>query len=411
MTHSVIQVPRDDAAGAARHRSYETPANVVRVSEAVRHHDFVSALESVRGLAALTVLIFHSAVFFRHGQDDPLEKTLWALKSNEELLGRLISVAFNGHLAVSLFFVLSGFVLALSLRRDDRSFPRQAGAFVSRRVFRIYPALVINLLATLAIIAALASAFPMIGYSSFTLGQLAENLLLYNFSVNGATWTLLIELLAVPLLLISYLLALWFGISGMLTLAVATIVILFNPGLVRRLLPGDSSFMYFVRTFIVDYQFMFIFGMLVAELPMRDQLRKESLAVKIAAVASLVAMLGARFLLGYSSRWSLLIEGAAAAAVTGLLAYGPRLAVHNLLEWHPIRFLGRISYSFYLYHATALALLVPATGWYMTTPWLNARPFLATLIIATTATVVTTPLAWLSYKLVERPMMQFGRRL
>jgi len=250
MTHSVIQVPRDDAAGAARHRSYETPANVVRVSEAVRHHDFVSALESVRGLAALTVLIFHSAVFFRHGQDDPLEKTLWALKSNEELLGRLISVAFNGHLAVSLFFVLSGFVLALSLRRDDRSFPRQAGAFVSRRVFRIYPALVINLLATLAIIAALASAFPMIGYSSFTLGQLAENLLLYNFSVNGATWTLLIELLAVPLLLISYLLALWFGISGMLTLAVATIVILFNPGLVRRLLPGDSSFMYFVRTFI-----------------------------------------------------------------------------------------------------------------------------------------------------------------
>jgi peptidoglycan/LPS O-acetylase OafA/YrhL len=410
MTRPAAKVPRNDAAGATQHRPCGTPTNIAPVTAAVRNRDFVGALESVRGLAALTVLIFHSALFLRQREGDPLEKTLWALKSTEELLKRLVTIAFNGHLAVSLFFVLSGFVLGLSLRRDDRSFARQAGGFFGRRFFRIYPALAVNLLVTVVIISILASAFPRIAYSSSTLSQLAENLLLYKFSVNGATWTLLIELLAIPLLLVGYLLAIRFGTGGMLMLAVATIILLFIPGSVHRILPGES--LYFVRAFIVDYQFMFVFGMLVAEFPMRDRLRNQSCAVKIAMVVALVAMLSARFLLGYSSRWSLLTEGAAAAALVGLLAWGPRLAVHNLLdEWTPIRFLGRISYSLYLYHATALAMLIPATVWYMTASGVKAQPFLASLIIATTATVITIPLAWLSYNLVERPMMQLGRRL
>jgi peptidoglycan/LPS O-acetylase OafA/YrhL len=367
-------------------------------------------LESVRGLAALTVLIFHSTGFLRQGQEDPLQKTWWELNSTGELLRRLVSLAFNGHIAVSLFFVLSGFVLALSLHRDDRSFGRQGWGFVGRRFFRIYPALAVNLLVTAAIVVGLAAVFPTIVHSSFTWGQLAENLLLYSFNVNGATWTLLIEILAIPLLLIGYLLASRFGIGGMLTLAAVTIVVLFIPDVVRRLVPGDSLFVFYVRIFVVDYQFMFVMGMLVAELPLRDRLRNQSRAVKYAMVAALVAMLSARFLLGYASRWSMLIEGAAAAALVGLLACGPRLAVHNLLEWHPIRFLGRISYSFYLYHATTLAVLVPVATWYVTASRLTAHPFLSSLIVAATATAFTIPLAWLSYNLVERPMMRLGRR-
>ena len=407
MTHTVAELPRDDAKETVR--PHETAT--MRVTATARNHDFVGALESVRGLAVLTVLMFHSAAFLRHGQDNHLEKTLWALRSTEELLRRLVSVIFNGHIAVSLFFVLSGFVLALSLRRDNRSFVRKAGGFVGRRFFRIYPAMVINLLLTAAIVAALAAAFPAIAYSPFTWSQLTENLLVYHFSVNGATWTLLIELLAIPLLLIGYVLAYRLGIGGILTLAVGTILILFIPGMVRRFLPGESLFMFYFRLYIVDYQFMFVIGMLVAKLPIRDQLKNQSHFVPFAMVAALVAMVGARFLLGYLSRWSLLIEAAAAATLVGLLAYGPRLAVHNFLEWHSIRFLGRISYSFYLYHATALAVLIPAVTWYMTASGLNAHPFLGSLIVATTATGVTTPVAWLSYNLVELPMMRFGRRL
>ena len=287
---------------------------------------------------------------------------------------------------------------------------RKAGGFIARRFFRIYPALVINLFVTTAIVATLAATFPEIAYSSYRWDQLAENLVLYDFGVNGATWTLLIELLAIPLLLIGYLLAWRLGIGGLLTLAAGTIIVLFIPGLVRRVLPGESLFMFYLRLYLVDYQFMFVFGMLVAEFPIRDQLQNRSRVVAFAMVAALVAMLLARLLLGYVSRWSLLIEAVAAATIIGLLAYGPRLAVHNCLEWHSMRFVGRISHSFYLYHATAVTLLIPAAIWYMTTAELNAYPFFGSLIVATTGIIITLPIAWLSYYCIELPMLQFGRR-
>ena len=89
-----------DATGTVRARE-----SAVMPVSAERNRDFVGALESLRGLAVLTVLIFHSATFLRHGEEDPLQKTLWNLKSTDELLRRLFAVLFNGHIAVSLFFV------------------------------------------------------------------------------------------------------------------------------------------------------------------------------------------------------------------------------------------------------------------------------------------------------------------
>jgi peptidoglycan/LPS O-acetylase OafA/YrhL len=369
---------------------------------------FIGALESVRGLAALTVLVFHSAAFLRHVREDPLEKTLWALKSADETARRAVSLVFNGHVAVSLFFVLSGFVLALSLQRDSRSFERQAAHFCARRFFRICPAFAANLLLTATIVSMVAAAFPGVGYSSFTYQQLIANISLFKFEINGATWTLLLEMLAIPLLLLGHLLSRRFGRGGVLVLAILTVVFLFSRGWVRALAPGDA--LLFVRTYIVDYQFMFVFGMLAAELPLRKRLENKSLAVTVGMIVALAAMLGARFLLGYSSRWSLLIEGAAAAALVGLLARGPRLGIHRLLEWHPIRFLGRISYSFYLYHVTALLLVVPTTISFITAAGAEAHPFLATAIVAPMTVILTVPLAWLSYRWIEHPMMDLGQR-
>jgi peptidoglycan/LPS O-acetylase OafA/YrhL len=70
------------------------------------------------------------------------------------------------------------------------------------------------------------------------------------------------------------------------------------------------------------------------------------------------------------------------------------------LEWAPLPALGRISYGIYLYHLPILAVAirhgVPANG-----------PF--TLIICSTMTAV---IAWLSYRVVERPIREaVARRL
>src|SRR5580765_5170109 len=76
-------------------------------------------LEALRGLAALMVVGYHA-----------FPSTLYSW----------MHVIFNGRAAVSLFFVLSGYVLGLSLRRGTGTILYQYLFFMYRRVLRIYPA-------------------------------------------------------------------------------------------------------------------------------------------------------------------------------------------------------------------------------------------------------------------------------
>ena len=113
----------------------------------------VSELDSVRGLAAFVVLLHHlwevtlpdQNSFPLHGfpgfgHDRLIDVAFWICVSPLRLL-------FNGHAAVGLFFVLSGFALMKSLE-GPRRVPYRS--FVVRRFFRIYPpfALVILIAAT-----------------------------------------------------------------------------------------------------------------------------------------------------------------------------------------------------------------------------------------------------------------------
>jgi peptidoglycan/LPS O-acetylase OafA/YrhL len=97
-------------------------AEPTKIVDSARDRDFVVGLESIRGLAALSVALFHSFHLLPVDGIRVYDRTLWSVSSADGLLMRLIMIPFNGGAAVSLFFVLSGFVLALSLRRDDRAF-------------------------------------------------------------------------------------------------------------------------------------------------------------------------------------------------------------------------------------------------------------------------------------------------
>jgi hypothetical protein len=75
----VLAASSERGVETAQYRLADSSAKNLPATAATCTHDFVGTLESVRGSAALTVLIFHSAKSLRHGQEDPLEKTLWAL--------------------------------------------------------------------------------------------------------------------------------------------------------------------------------------------------------------------------------------------------------------------------------------------------------------------------------------------
>jgi peptidoglycan/LPS O-acetylase OafA/YrhL len=109
----------------------------------------VRALTGLRGVAALYVVFFH---YF-----SPLSLTSPAMC----LLG-------HGYLAVDLFFVLSGFVMALNYAGLFSQGIRGSAVrtFLSRRMARIYPLYLLTLL--------IATGLVLIGYLNFTPGSLAR---------------------------------------------------------------------------------------------------------------------------------------------------------------------------------------------------------------------------------------------
>jgi peptidoglycan/LPS O-acetylase OafA/YrhL len=366
---------------------------------APRKQSFVIALESVRGLAALSVALFHSFHLLPVDSVRVYNRTIWNVPSADGLLMRLTMVLFNAGAAVSLFFVLSGFVLALSLHRDER---RQVGAkassFFVRRIFRIYPALAINLLLFAVVITAIATFFPAVSVSIVSLAQVVSNLLLTDWSVNGVTWSLMIEIVAIPFIFFGHCVSRRWGIRGLTILVVLGVVTLFAPELLFRKL-------------IASFVFMFFLGMLAAEIGIRKLVLLNERTAKISLVAGLTLMLTARFFLGYGSKWSLLFEGFGATVLVAILALGPRLAVHTILETKALRFLGRISYSYFLYHPLMLAVFAPILILIASPPWLDIHPFLGSAVIAIVTVAVTIPLGYVSYLLIEKPMIRLGRRV
>ncbi|MDO3529886.1 acyltransferase family protein, partial [Ralstonia pseudosolanacearum] len=73
---------------------------------------FVGRLESLRGIAALGVAIFHALIWIAFGAERALfTQTVESVHGVQVTIARTILSAFCGPAAVIVFFVLSGFVL------------------------------------------------------------------------------------------------------------------------------------------------------------------------------------------------------------------------------------------------------------------------------------------------------------
>ena len=138
-------------------------------------------LDALRGIAALSIVLFHGS--FLYGLAPPAE----------------------GQVAVDLFFVMSGFIIAY---RYDARFAAGLGvaAFLRRRLARLYPLFLLgSLLGAVAAVVALASghanashrhlleALPLAAAMLPSTTALSENGYLY--PLNAPAWTLALELL------------------------------------------------------------------------------------------------------------------------------------------------------------------------------------------------------------------------
>ncbi|GGL94166.1 acyltransferase [Streptomyces fumigatiscleroticus] len=314
-----------------------------------------------------------------------------------------------GPVGVSLFFVLSGFVLTHSARETDT-----ARSFWRRRIVKIYP----NHLAVWVIIMVLVRGFgmprPLPGNlpAPTVPGDLANALLVhtlvplpqFGLAGNGVAWSLTCELLfylLFPLLLppVMRIRRGWLPLAAGAAAAAVWAVPLLSLGLGGPLfeqgsLPGKVTEvqMMFVYLFPPGRLPEFVLGMILARMhaggfPVRVR-AVPSAGLLCAALLLGIAVLPAPFLLAAVTVVPVALLVRATAALD---AQGRR----SVLRTPAMVLLGDLSYAFYLAHATVIAVVL----YYLGGAWGPVR-------LAAVSLPVTLAVSWLLYMRVERPCMR-----
>lgn len=339
-------------------------------------------LDGLRGYAAISVAFFHTITALDHSQVQRIEWTVfWNIPDFYGRLTKIVFALLNGETPVVIFFILSGAVLVKSLMRSSEPMPPTARRFLVRRFFRIYPPLLLCLLLCWG-------AFNLI-VRPISLAELVRNVFLYEFQVNGATWTLNVEMLAAPVILVAFTGFRYFKEAG---LAFALIVIwaVFSyagqPDLAK-------SFRWVWSCFAL--------GMLI---PTRIGGFAAYLLPRYAWIPATAVMLFARHMIPDVGA-SIIVHRLAAATLVTCIYYGKAGSLGPFLERPVSLFLGDISYSFYLYAVFVMEIIDhPFQAW----PWATAHPLEVGLPLSVAVVALTIPIAIVSFRWTEKPSIRLG---
>ena len=352
----------------------------------------IGHLDSIRGLAAFIVVLNHCYDVL---PDALAAQFAWLNHSPF----RIIAL---GKPAVVLFFVLSGFVLALSLMRSERL---GYGAFLVRRVCRIYLPFAASILLS-ALIYEMIEPHRLVGLNAYfqkeiwtvepSASVLLAHLLMLNrpqdITLNNPMWSLVIEMR------ISLLFPLLFALTQVrrhaaLAFAAASSVI---AGAIYAKTPwsgfpytnGDAAQALLLTLYFAP---CFAYGMVLA------RYRRPIEAVFWALQGWKRTALWI-FAFGAMSQNFDLLCGLGAMLIISLSLTSRRAAA--LLSTPLLKWLGSISYSLYLVHIIVIAALMQT--YFETLP--------VTLVLAM-AIIASLAAAQLMYVIVERPAMNLGRFL
>lgn len=361
--------------------------------------DALDRLTALRGAAALMVAVGHSLMVL--SVEIPLAsqyKHFQEVSGIQSLITRILLAVFNGNSAVILFFVLSGFVLGLSLDRSTGGPVSTYCGFVVRRAFRIYPTLILSLLCVGAVMPWLVNLneaihgtawFNSLYRSPFSIEDLGSNLLLMNTDMNPVCWTLRVELMVAlvlpPLHALTRKTGAWCD-------------------LLLLMLLGWLSVEY-APIEILKWTVAFYFGLVLTRWGgwIADLGRTSPWEGRVNILLAITAFL-----------WPApMVYGALSACVLiACLVYGPDLQWFRCLDVRWLRLLGQVSYSFYLVHLIILycmargVLLLADTGMMTDLP-----PLALNMLLAAFSCLVAIVLARLIFVWIETPFMLLGKRI
>jgi peptidoglycan/LPS O-acetylase OafA/YrhL len=365
---------------------------------------YFPGLNGVRFIAAAMVIVDHTELFkFYLGYD-----TLWSDRYSFHL----------GAFGVTLFFVLSGFLITYLLLSEHRATGSVAiKQFYLRRILRIWPLYYLLFFLGYLVIPRL-EAFDVRFYSTpveydvVTLGLYACLLANVGFVFRpipyaGVLWSVAVEeqfyLIWPHLLRFARRLPLILG--GLIALYVLAKAVI--PDMASTLGRTEEE----LSTLVTRTRFScMMIGALGAYYVFGGDSRLVRLAYHpvsqlVAVAAFLVLLLDAVTLPAF-----LLIKDEAIAAVSCILivniATNPHTLVH--LEYRALNYLGRVSYGLYIYHLFAVVITIKSLVPFLRLPDPNGLvgyPIAIGLVIG-----LTTLIAHLSYMLLERPILALKER-
>lgn len=347
-------------------------------------------LDALRGLAALSVVIYHTALMPAPNPVVPR----WA-----EI------VVLNGGMGIALFFVVSSFSLFFTMPMRLRE-PNPWASFFVHRFFRIAPLFYLWLLLT-----PFRDKF-MQGISHDWEEIAASASFIFNLVPRGqqgvvwASWTIGVEMLFYVLFPLFYLFAKnrWQALTLTLWLligwtAIKGLLVYFPSEPATRDMFVSFSFPHYLPVFgcgAIAYHLLMPNGQL-AQKPWEF-----GVALSTLAIAILLALLSGWLpsIFGEPFYW----EAVAFMLLLLGLGWAPVKPVVNTFT----RYLGRISYSLYLNHPSVILLICPIFPWFYRQGLGNTVSFFACLSLTLASAI---GLSELTYRFVELPGMQLGKKV
>lgn len=356
----------------------------------MQNQDRLISLDGLRGIAILLVMGHH--YFYTQPSIDP--------GSDTHPYGDTFSGIFifkYGGLGVSLFFLISGFVIALTLRRS--ALPSD---FFVRRFARIWPPLLVCSLASFFVVNTITTRYSLsnpvqwldfIPTLTLTPGSLWFHMLGPVNLVDDVQWTIQVEAKFYILAAVIY----W-GVSKdnfarNLGLFTAGSIVL--RGILSRLIPGSADIFNFV--FITDFMPWFTAGATFYELYCdRIGARLSSLLLifsfAVIARTSLYMFGSPLFLIAASASFFILFY---------CVARWPRYV--TIFENRPLVWVGICSYSVYLLHnriGNNLISLIP-----------KELPMVIQVLLVVAVIFAMLLLGHVSFKFVEQPSRRILTRM
>lgn len=341
-----------------------------------QHFQFI---DSLRGLAALNVVLFHLLLM----PTPHLELSEWFK----------IQVMKGGS-GVNLFFIISAFTLAMSWNNRSSESHRLISFYI-RRFFRVAPLFYILMILSYFRDSLLFSSPPpiklVLSTFTFTFGLLPK----YYETFVWAGWTLGVEMLF-------YLV---FPLFGSISKNILTTFFLFIASLLLSLYVSTVLFVdlgNYAHLNILSQLPYFLFGVFLYSLYERGYLisfpQKFNIFLGLFFAATYLYFLHGPVLSQLNVLWTCIIYGS-------LFVFGFKSSL--LKKSYALRQLGKVSYSVYLFHPLVIFLF------FTKYPTIYSRlpKDLAYLCSLGLVLTVLFPLAYASWKWIETPGQNMGKRI